>query len=399
VVRRHTQRVMSGAEAYSDVPTGPPLARSQFPIGERLTYLNHALVAPLPVAAVEAMAADAEAAARQASEGWPERNEGVERVRDAAARLMGVDAADVAFVKNTTEGLAFVAGGLDWRPGDRIVLPDGEYPSNEFCWLALGDRGVEVDRIAPVGRPGELPLDAFAAALEAGRGRVRVVAVSWVQFTRGWRTDLGALADLAHEHGAFLCVDAIQGLGVVPADLAGWGVDAAVADAHKWLLGPEGIGVLSVAPALRDRLRVSEPGWASVVDQDCDHPELVLHPSARRYEGGTLNMVGVAGLGASLDLLDGAGVEAVWTWVDHLAQRAAHGATALGAEVLSARQGSGRSGIVTVAVPGVEAADAVGRLGEAGIIVRARSGGIRISPHGWNTEADIDAALTALGDL
>lgn len=377
----------------------PALPRDQFPIAERYRYLNHALVAPLPRAAADAMADDARRCSQEASLAYHAREGRSEAVRRTAADLMGVAAEDVAFVKNTTEGLAFVAGGLDWRPGDRVIVPAGEYPSTLFSWLALADRGVVVDRVEPLGAGATLPVESFAAALETGGGRVRVVALSWVQFGRGWRTDLAALARLCHDHGALLCADVIQGLGVLPCHLDDWGVDFAMADGHKWMLGPEGVGVFYVAPAHRHRLRVLEPGWASVIDRDSDVPALDLVDSARRFEGGTANTTGIAGLGASLDLLTEAGIDRVWAWVDGLCDRLAAGVVGAGAQVLSHRSPAGRSAIVSVAVPGVDPATVVARLADAGVVARARAGGVRFGPHAWNDPSDIDAAVAVIAAL
>ncbi len=224
----------------------------------------------------------------------PERFDRLDEVRLTAAALLGVPATDVAFVKNTTEGLAFVAEGLDLRPGQRVIVPDREFPSTLFPFLALRDRGVRVDLVQPQGPGGALPLEAFAAALD--EAPTALVTVSWVQFGTGWRTDLEVLADLCHRHGALLCVDVIQGLGVLPCSLAEWGVDFAAADGHKWLLGPEGLGVLYVAAEHRDRLRVIEPGWASVAQREqWDDLRLDYDDSARRFEGGTLNVAGALG--------------------------------------------------------------------------------------------------------
>ncbi len=378
-----------------------PLPRRQFPVADHLCYLNHAGIAPLPRGAVEAMVLDAEDSMRRGSLSEDDRQDQMERVRIAAARLMGVEASDVAFVKNTTEGLAFVANGLDWKPGDRVVVPDLEFPSTVYPWLELADRrGVTLDVLEPVGPGAALPLERFESALIDGAGRVRVVALSWVQFSRGWRTNLAALAWLCHDHGALLCADVIQGLGVIPTHLAAWGVDFAMADAHKWLLGPEGIGVLYVARTARDRLRVSEPGWASVAHRmEWENLELVYDDSARRYEGGTYNLVGVAGMGASLDLLTEAGVEAVWTYVDGLCDALCDGLTDSGATVLSDRSPDGRSAVVTAQLAGVDPALAVERLQAGGIVVSPRGGGIRVSPHAWNTAEDIGRFLAALPGL
>lgn len=378
-------------------PSSPPLARDQLSLADGTVYLNSALMSPLPLRALEAMGADARRAAEQASAAYDSRMGEVEVVRDAAATLMGVGVDDVAFVRNTTEGLGLVAAGLDWRAGDAVVVASSDHPNTVLPWRARSDAGVEVITVDPVGPAGALPLDAFASALDAGGGRVRVVAVSWVQADTGWRADLAALARRAHAHGALLCVDAIQGLGVVPCALAAWGVDAAAAGAQKWMLGPHGIGVAYVAPHLRDRLRVLAPGASSVIG--AIGSELTYRTSARRFESGAHNHTGIAGLGAGLGLLADTGPDAVWAWVDHLATRLADGLGALGVEVVSARSNGERSGIVTAVLPGLDPFDAVARLERLGVVVAARGPGIRFSPHAWNTPAEVDAALTAVASL
>lgn len=376
--------------------TTPPLPRTLFPVTERYRYLNHAGVAPLPQTAADAIADCAHDVATAGVVGEDERSERTERTRAVAAELLGVPVTDVAFVKNTTEGLAFVASGLDWRPGDKVVVPDGEFPSTIFPWLALADQGVEVVRVRPDPRSGALPLQAFEEAIATGG--VRLVATSWVQFAKGWRTDLAGLAELAHGHGALLCADVIQGLGVLPCHLAEWGVDFAAADGHKWLLGPEGIGVFYVAERHRDALRVLEPGWASVAHRmEWDNLDLVYDDTARRFEGGTANVFGLAGLGASLELLATTGIENIWRHVDALCDHLCAGLERLGAVVLSDRspasEPAGRSGIVTFTKEDADMARLHEGLDAAGVVCSPRGGGIRLSPHGYNTEAEIDFAL------
>lgn len=386
-----------------------PLDRGAFPVTERWAYFNHAGVAPLPAAAVDAIEAYARAVERDGGQATPANDARVEEVRTAGAEMMGVDADDVAFVKNTTEGLGFVANGLcseggGWSEGDRVVVPSIEFPSNLFPWTALRDQGVDVVELDAVGEEQRLPLEAFEKALVVGG--VRLVAVSWVQYARGWRVDVAGLAELCREHRALLVVDAIQGLGVVPAAFGDWGVDAVVADGHKWLLGPEGCGLMYVSPALRDQLRVLEPGWHSVVQRgDYEDHRLVHDPTARRFEGGTPNYAGVWGLGASLDLLLDAGVDRVWSHVDALCSRLVDGLAEVGAEVLTDRSDGGASGIVAFrpASAGhegdVDVDTAAATLIDRGFVVRARAGAIRVSPHGYNTAAEIDALVSAVAGL
>lgn len=374
----------------------PPLDRSDFPVTGRWNYLNHAGTAPPSGPAVEAMHACARESSVSGSLAYTAQADRAEEVRAAAGHLLGVPAVDVAFVKNTTEGLGFVAGGLDWSPGDRVVVPDLEFPSTLYPWLALADRGVTVD-LVPTSGPGRtLPVDAYAEVVAAGPAP-KVVVTSWVQFGRGWRSDLASLAQLSHDAGALLCADVIQGLGVMPAEMDAWGVDFAMADAHKWLLGPLGVGVLYVRGSCLERLRPLEPGWASMAHrEDWDNRAIVWADGARRLEGGSANMVGIHAMGASVDLLLGAGVGRIWAYVSMLCDRLCEGLASAGAVVVSDRSAAGRSGIVSFTVDGVDPVALVEALRHEGSVCAPRAGAVRVSPHGYNTTDDVDAVVAVV---
>lgn len=379
--------------------SSPPLDQADFPVTRRWAYLNHAGITALPAPAVEAQHRCLLEAAADGGLANTAHEERAEEVRVAAAQVMGVPAGDLAFVKNTTEGLGFVANGLAWSSGDRVVVPDLEFPSTIYPWLALRDRGVVVDLVGPEGPGRSLPVEAYADVMSKGPPP-KVVATSWVQFGRGWRTDLAALASVCHDAGALLCVDVIQGLGVVPAELDAWGVDFAMADAHKWLLGPQGIGLLYVRRSCLEGLRPLEPGWASVAHREqWDNLKLVWDEGARRLEGGSPNMVGIHGLGASLDMLLGAGVDDVWRHVQVLTDRACDGLAAAGATVLSDRSPGGRSGVVTFSVPGRDPAALTEALKGRGVVCSPRGGGVRVSPHGYNTADEVDRLVAAVEEL
>jgi selenocysteine lyase/cysteine desulfurase len=374
------------------------LPREQFPVVERYRYFDHAGVSPLPNVAAEAARWWLDRMQRQGKVDYGELEQRIEHTRVRAAELLHVPAPDLAFVKNTTEGLGFVANGLDWSPGDRVLVPDREFPSTIYPWLSLRDRGVRVDRVTPVGDGGTLPIDALTEAIEAGPPP-KVVALSWVQYGRGARTDLAALAARCHHVGALLCADVIQGAGVVPTDLEAWGVDFAMTAAHKWQLGPEGIGVLYVPARLRDRLRPLEPGWASVPRvAEWENLGLEWDDSARRFEGGSPNTGGVLTWGASLGLLLDTGIDAIWSHVSALGDHLENGVAALdGVSVLSDRSPEARSGIVSIAVEGRDPAAVAECLGTEGFVCAPRSGGVRIAPHGYTSVDDVDALVDALG--
>jgi cysteine desulfurase / selenocysteine lyase len=377
-----------------------PLPREQFPVVERYRYFDHAGVAPLPRVGAEAARWWAERMMLQGKVDYDELEACEARTRELAAELMAVPVDDIAFIKNATEGLGFVANGLEWSPGDRVVVPDLEFQSVIFPWLALRDRGVQVDLVRPTGDGGALGVEDFENVIANGPPP-KVVAMSWVQYGRGWRTDLAELARVTHAHGALLCADIIQGLGVIPAAIATCDVDFAMTDGQKWLLGPEGLGFLYVAERVRDRLRPLEPGWASVKHRyEWDNLDLVWDDSARRFEGGSWNMAGTAVLGASMQLLHDAGIDNVWRHVDALCDHVVDGLAAIdGARVLSDRSADGRSGIVTFAIDGVESAGLAEQLNAARFVCGPRGGGVRIAPHGYNTVEEIDELLDAVGQF
>lgn len=377
--------------------TDPPLPRDQFPVADRFRYLNHARVAAPPTVVAHALARDASAVTMLGSTSQARRRERAEAVRRTCAQLLGAPPDDVAFVRNTTEGIALVASGLRWSAGDQVVVSEREHPLTVAPWSALADLGVELVTVAPVEPAWTLPLHAVEQALERGAGAVRVVVVSWVQHARGGRNDLAALAALAHRHDALLVVDAIQGLGVIPADMTAWGVDAASAGGQKWLLGPEGIGVLYTSPALREGLRVIDPGWSSIVgDEDRSRLDLSADPTARRIEGGTLNLGGIGGLGAATELLAGTGIAQVWAHVDQWCDRLVDGLVELGATIVSERSPTGRSGIVAATFDQVDPVELVDRMVTNGVVVATWNGAVRFSPHGWNDDDDLAATLHAM---
>jgi selenocysteine lyase/cysteine desulfurase len=370
--------------------------RRELPVTERYVYVNHASIAPPPRRAAERMAAMAEAAARSGDRLWPQRVAEAERVRALAARFFGArQAREVAFCENTSSALSLVAEGIDWRPGDNVVSAALEFPSNVYPWMSLGERGVEY-RLAQE-RDGRIDPDEILDLID---GRTRAVALSWVQYASGFRSDLARLGAACRERDVLFVVDVIQGLGALGLDVERDGVDVAAASGHKWLLGPEGVGLLYVSDRVVERLRPARSGWRSMrrmfewTDLDLDWNE-----GAKRFESGTLNVYGIAGLGGALDLLGEAGQEAIERRVLALAGRVAEGLEDLGFAVVSSRRPGEASGIVSAVPPRRGADELARRLAERDVILSARAGRLRVSAHFYNTGEEVDRMLAALRDL
>jgi cysteine desulfurase/selenocysteine lyase len=312
--------------------------------------------------------------------------------RARVARFVGARGEEIAFLRNTTDGANVIARGVDWRPGDEVVLSDNEFGSNAWPWLALRDVGV-VPRLLRTSE-GRMTPDRLAGMMTP---RTRVVAVSWVSFTDGYRHDLAALAEVAHAGGAIFCVDAMQALGAFGVDVKRCNIDALYAGGPKWLLSLPGVSFLYVDSALQERLTVRWQGWRAVADPwnflDYDQP---LASNAARYEGGTPNFLGVAGLCASLDVIEEAGVDRISAHVLALTDYLVDRLRAAGADIISERGPGVSSGIVTFNLPGQDPVALGRRLGAARIVTTYRPNGIRVSPHGYSTRADIDALVDSL---
>ncbi len=366
--------------------------RALFPVTRHLAYLNHAGVAPLSSRAARAMARAVDECVEWGAHRYQRILRGVEEARGAAARLLGATPSEVAFVKNTSEGVSIVAEGFPWQEGDAVVVPEGEFPANVYPWLNLERRGVRVLRVPE--RKGRLLLDDFREALD--RPGVRLLAVSAVEYGTGFRNDLAALGEMCRERDVFFFVDAIQALGCLPLDPAALGIHALAADAHKWLLGPEGVGVLYVSPEVTDRLHPVEVGWKSVRNAlDFGTIRFDLRDDAGRFEPGSLSVVAIHGLGAAVELLLEVGVRKIWDRVRGLLDLLVEALRSRGYRIASPLGEQERSGIVTF-VPRSPPAALAERLRQAGVLVAARGAGLRVSPHFYNDRGDIDRFLAAL---
>ncbi|MGA3025114.1 MAG: aminotransferase class V-fold PLP-dependent enzyme [Bryobacteraceae bacterium] len=362
--------------------------RPEFPVAERLIYLNHAAVSPLPRRVAEAMKQLADDSCQFGSLHYDTWLAAYEGVRVAAARLVGASRDEIAIVKNTSEGICTVAGGLEWKPGDRVVAFREEFPANFNPWKRLEAKRVQVEWLSITD-----PLDRVE---EACRG-AKLLAVSFVQYLSGLRANVKALGEICRSRGCFFFLDAIQGLGALPLDVEEAHIDALAADGHKWLLGPEGCGVLYVRREWQERIEPLEFGWTNTAHfADYSSRDLTLRGDAGRYECGTLNTIGCFGLRAALELILEADPARIAPLILARADEIAAGALAKGYEVLGDRRPEAASGIVSVRHPSLDSRLIVRDLNGRGISAAPRQGWIRFSPHFYISPEEIARVVEAL---
>jgi cysteine desulfurase/selenocysteine lyase len=361
---------------------------AEFPVRSHLIYLNHAAVAPLCKRSADAMKHLADDCSQYGSLHYPEWLAAYNGVRAATARLVSAKPEEIALVKNTSEGIATVAMGLDWKPGDRMVGFHEEFPANLYPWQRLAAQGVETTWLSVY--------DPLNRIDEACRG-ARLLSISFVQFLSGYRAPVREIGEICRRRGCIYFVDAIQGLGAFPLDVRECHIDALAADGHKWLLGPEGCGVLYISRALQERVTPVEFGWTNVAAYtDYASRDMSLRPDAGRYECGTLNTIGCFGLRASIEFLLEVGVEQIGPVVQALGDRIDAGVRHRGYETMHARTPETGAGIVSFRKAGADAVDIVNQLRGRGIAAAPRAGWVRASPHFYIAAEDIDRMLEEL---
>jgi cysteine desulfurase/selenocysteine lyase len=366
--------------------------RDEFPITRNYNFQNHAGVAPLSRRAAAAMQQYAEQCRDGAnlSGGFYQR---AEQVRRSAATLINADPEEVTFVKNTTEGIAFVANGLKWNTGDNVVITNVEFPANVYPWLNLQALGVRVKMVRE--EAGRIDLERVIEAID---GRTRVVSISAVQFASGFRSDLAKIGEVCQVKGVLFCVDAIQALGVVPVDVRGMHIDFLSADGHKWLCGPEGCGIFFCNRELLGHLRPSMVGWMCMKNaDDYGHYQFEFRDDARRFDSGSYNVAGIYGLGAAIDLLLEIGIDRISERVLALTDRLVAGLRERHYRVVSSRHPGEASGIVAFASDKHDHKEIQRHLqAEHRLVIALREGRLRSSPHFYNTEEEVDQLLGLL---
>lgn len=368
----------------------------EFPQAKGLMYLNHAAVSPWPRRSADAVARFAQENVFTGARDYPAWLQVEQRLRERLQRLLNAPSSDdIALVKNTSEALSFVAFGLKWQAGDQVVISDEEFPSNRIVWEALAPQGVEVIKVSLAGD------DPEAALLQACGPRTRLLAISAVQFASGLKMDLPRLGRGCRERGVLFCVDAIQQLGAAPFDVQASECDFAMADGHKWMLGPEGLGVFYCRPQLRSRLRLQEFGW-HMLEHMGDYARESWEParSARRFECGSPNILGTMALEASLGLLEEVGMAQVAQLIEARMDQLIDGIEQIpGGRIHSPLAPARRAGIFSFSVEGQDNLALHKALMAEGVVCIPRGKGVRFSPHFYTSEDVVAGALAKVRQL
>ncbi|QOV87994.1 aminotransferase class V-fold PLP-dependent enzyme [Humisphaera borealis] len=370
-----------------------------FPVLKNWTFFNHAGVCPLPAAAADAFRKYAGQAEERAYlfTGW---YQDIEKLRHIAAELIGAHRDEIAFIKNTSEGLSIVANGIDWQWGDRIVTTAVEYPANVYPWMEqVRNRGVKLVTVPEIDDENGrrcVPVDRILQ--EAADERTRIVSLSHVEYASGQRHDLTKIGEFCRANNKLFCVDAIQTVGALPVDVKAMKIDYLSADGHKWMLGPEGAGIFYCRKELIERTRPIMVGWMNVVDaQNYGDINYTLRSDAQRFECGTYNVPGLLSLKAALELIQTARLGHVAQRIRELTDLMIEMLSKKGYQIVSPRDKWQWSGIVSFTSPRHEHKRLVAELRkEKKIEIALREGRLRASPHFYNTEDQVARLVEAL---
>jgi len=369
----------------------------EFPLDEDLIYLNHAAVSPWPQRTSLAVKQFADENIHRGAYHYPDWAKQESQLREQLRQLINAHSADdIALLKNTSEALSVVAHGLSWSAGDNIIISDQEFPSNRMVWESLQSQGVQLRQIdlASSTSPEQALMDAMDK-------QTRLLSISSVQYASGLRLDLRQLGNACHQQNILFCVDAIQSVGALQTDVEEMQADFMMADGHKWMLGPEGLAFFYSRPAAREQLTLRQFGWHMAEDYlNFDNRDWQVARSARRFECGSPNMLGIQALSASLSLLLEIGMQTVERrLLDNTRHLFAELKASKNLQVLSDTDEGRFAGIVLFQHQHIPAQQLYTRLMEKGVVCAARGLGIRFSPHFYTHREKISEAVKIADSL
>jgi len=356
--------------------------RAEFPALENWTFLNTATFGQLPRRAVEAAAGHFARRDRYACDDFMEWFADADGIRASIARLINAAADDIAFIPNACSGLSLLMGGIDWKPGDRVVTLEDEFPNHYYYASFLRGQGVEFI---------ETPFERFHECITP---RTRVVAISMLNYSTGFRPPLPLIAQFLRDRGALLYVDGTQGLGGLQFDVESVKPAMFSVNGYKWMLSPTGAAFLYVDPEVRAWLRPNVIGWRSHSGwrqhENLHHGAPEFTSKAERYEGGMLAFDPIYAMGASVGMMLEIGPELIESRVMQLAALTRDALRRAGGKLPADRDAHFESPVVTARFEGTDARQLVRDLHARKVLVAARHGNLRVSPHFYNDETDLD---------
>jgi len=365
------------------------IIEKEFPLDPDLIYLNHAAVAPWPSRTRDAVKQFAEENSYSGAKNYLQWEKKESQLRQQIQRLLNAASTnDIALLKNTSEALSVVASGLEWLAGDNVVSSTEEFPSNCLPWQAQSDKGVE---FREVNIRVDNPEEALIAACD---DRTRIIAISSVQYGSGIRLNLKLLGQFCKEKNILFCVDAIQSIGACALDVQAIEADFVMADAHKWMLGPEGIALFYTSAEARDKLKLYQYGWHMVEKIDYAAREWQIARSARRFECGSMNMLGIFAMSASLSLIDEIGIQQIENSILNNSSYLIDNLKDIkGLHFLTPEAKKRHAGIVNFTIDHIELRQLQHKLLKENIICVYRSGGLRLSPHYYTSQEKLNKTV------
>lgn len=370
---------------------------AQFPVARESVFLAHAGVAALPACVSDAICAYTRESSRRPQE-FAEVLRDIKNARALSARFIGAQPDEIALLGPTSLGLSLFANGLPWNEGDEVLCYHGDYPANVYPWMDLARRGVRVRFLEPE-EPGKITPDLIERSLTP---RTRLAALASCHFFTGARIDVDAIGALLKERGVLFSLDAIQTLGAFGIDVERAHVDFLSADAHKWMLGPVAIGIVYVARRNFELLRPTLLGAWNVISPNYNAgDEIKFVPTAQRYEPGVLNIGGIYGMAAAIELFERHGIENISRQLLYLKEQMVEQLEPLGFEIIGCKSGDAASAITTFRHPKASCAMLFAALEKAGVTASLRHDRegrehLRFSPHFYNTADEISQAIDVL---
>ncbi len=366
--------------------------RKQFSITNNHFFFNHASISPMPqvtVRAIQEFNEDIMHHGNMHERRWIRQ---VEKTREMYARLINAEPNEIAFIKSTSQAISIICKGMKFRKGEKILTADVEFPANIYPWMAMTPKGVEIKFVGA--RDGRIDPKDIERSIDA---RTKIIALSLVEYGSGFRNYVEEIGEICKKRGIFFYLDGIQGVGAIPVDVKKFNVDFMSVAASKWLFGPQGVAILYIRKDIIDEIRYEEVSWRSVIEEESRKSyRMDSKGSARKFEGDNVNFSGIIGLGATLKFREKIGNNNIYRMLSKNVDLIFEELKRRKYLIFGPVSRSERAGIISVTHSEFSCEELVRRLRAENIIVSIRNNHLRISPHFYQTEDELDFLFEVL---